>query len=676
MASGSFSTKYSGWTYKIEWSSTPSTVDNKSTITCVHKLVCASGYDLYIGSRSNSCTAGETKSFTSPSISTTGGKTITLGTTKHTVSHRDDGTQSVTITGTFNIKATLSGTYKASITASKKVDLDTIPRKATITSAPNFNDEENPTIGYSNLAGTAVSTLQACISLDGSKDDIAYRDISKTGTSYTFNLTDTERNILQKATTTSNTRAVKFYVKTVIGSTTFYSNVEKTLTIINNKPVFTDSQLSYADTDTSVTTVTQNPLMIVQNKSNLKVTYTAATAKKYATISQYSFTLNGVTKISKTAGGTVDFGKINSESDLTLSVTIADSRGNTISASKTIKCYKYYTPSVTNFKAYRVKDENGQIDANGTWLKCEYTTNIASVDGTNQRIMYITGVGDEPILVAGNTAFINLNGDRDNTYHVSMILTDLYSPNNPVYSNIDAVYGSSRIINVHPSGTGIAFGKKAEKSELFECLWDANFIDNVSILGDTSMTGDVSILGDVSIKNKSLIDIIHPVGSVFITSTNTNPSSTLGGTWSLINKSFTPYAGTGSDFFTAESNISEVSCAVIRNDSTIRIRLNCTLGYNVTDTSTLIGTFNWSNIGVDKIRYALYQYPAGCDGGGATVLCQIGAEQGELQTVEAVGYNKGNSTSGQSMYLDFTVPVQSEDMIDSFCNAFHWRRTK
>ena len=71
--------------------------------------------------------------------------------------------KSVTITGTFNIQATLSGSYVSSITASQSVTLDKIPRAAQITSAPNFTDEDNPTITYANNAGTIVSKIEACI---------------------------------------------------------------------------------------------------------------------------------------------------------------------------------------------------------------------------------------------------------------------------------------------------------------------------------------------------------------------------------------------------------------------------------------------------------------------------------------------------------------------------------
>ena len=190
-----------------------------------------------------------------------------------------------------------------------------------------------------------MTLLQACISLDGSKDDIAYRDISKTGTSYTFNLTDAERKLLRSATT-GNSRTVKFYVKTIIGGTTYHSSVAKTLSIVNANPTFTASQITYEDTDTKITAITGNNQHIVQNQSNLKVTIGSADAKKEATISKYEITVNGTTK-TRTTSGTVDFGKINTSSNTEIVITVTDSRGNTVTAKKTVTILEWSLPIFT-----------------------------------------------------------------------------------------------------------------------------------------------------------------------------------------------------------------------------------------------------------------------------------------------------------------------------------------
>ena len=141
--SGSISEYIKGREYRIEWSDAQNVAGNYSVITCTHYLINDGGYDLYIGERTNYCEVdGAEDSYTSPSISTGGGSTIELGTTTHTVYHNADGTKTAAISATFYIQAYLSGYYVDSITASGIIELDRIPRAATITNAPNFTDED------------------------------------------------------------------------------------------------------------------------------------------------------------------------------------------------------------------------------------------------------------------------------------------------------------------------------------------------------------------------------------------------------------------------------------------------------------------------------------------------------------------------------------------------------
>ena len=155
-----------------------------------------------------------------------------FATRTYDVAHNADGTYSAERTGSFTTDATDDWTLKSG-SASVSYTLPTIPRQGKILTAPDFTDEDNPTITYENPAGNAVTTLQACISLVGSKDDIKYRDISKTGTSYTFNLTSEERKLLRDATP-NGSRTVMFYVRTEIGSSTFYSTLDRTFTVVTH----------------------------------------------------------------------------------------------------------------------------------------------------------------------------------------------------------------------------------------------------------------------------------------------------------------------------------------------------------------------------------------------------------------------------------------------------------
>lgn len=71
----------------------------------------------------------------------------------------------------------------------------------------------------------------------------------------------------------------------------------------------------------------------------------------------------------------------------------------------------------------------------------------------------------------------------------------------------------SYIIDILAGGNGIAFGKEAERP-----IFDVNM--------------------DVEIKGKTLLDLIHPVDSIYISYSHTNPSSLFGGTWMRITNAF------------------------------------------------------------------------------------------------------------------------------------------
>jgi hypothetical protein len=407
---------------KIEWSSTSSVANNNSTVTA----------NLYYR-RTNYYTGiptGGTGTFTitidgqsgsvsaSFNIPNSGSWAFACSVTK-TVAHNADGAKSITISAAGGLNGTsLSATY-----CSGTAVLDTIPRQATLTSAQDFTDEQNPTITYSNPAGNAVTSLQACISLDGSADDIKYRDINKTGTSYKFTLTEAERNVLRNATTSSNTREVKFFVMTVIGGVTHYSITAKTLTIVNANPTFTNDQVSYADVNDGVVSITGNNQHIVQNQSSLTATFGAATGNKGASITGYTLTLNGVTKTA-TASGSVNFGTVNSSRDATLSVTAKDSRGNTTTVSKNVTVLAW-SPPVLNATVERLNNYEDE-----TYLTVN--ASISSVNGKNDMLIVYSykQVGNDYYdaidMDIGNNEQLVLVCDKNYAYSFEIAVADLF----------------------------------------------------------------------------------------------------------------------------------------------------------------------------------------------------------------------------------------------------------
>jgi hypothetical protein len=331
-----------------------------------------------------------------------------------TVTHNSDGKKSIAVslstaiyTGTVT---TNSGTWT----------LDNIPRYATITSAPNFTDIQNPTIQYNNQAGSSVTSLQACISLTGSSSDIAYRDIPKTGTSYTFNLTEAERNVLRQATSTSNTRTVYFYLKTVISGNTFYQNKAVTLTIVNANPTFS---VAYLDTNSTTTGITGNNQQIIQNKSTLQINLTNITALKYATLTNVSFNINGTvtTRSLSSSSFTLNVGTLDVSSNLTIPITVTDSRGNKKTTNLTIQVLPWSLPNAiitlqreNNFYS----ETNLNVDANYSSLNNNNTITI------QYQIKKVSDASYGSLVTIQDNVETQFTADNNFEWNVKVILTD------------------------------------------------------------------------------------------------------------------------------------------------------------------------------------------------------------------------------------------------------------
>lgn len=335
-----------------------------------------------------------------------------------TIAHNADGSKTIAVSAYINHARFDSSSQGFN------VKLTTIPRQATITSAPNFNDTDNPTIQYSNPAGTVVTSLQACISLTGSQADIAYRDISMTGTSYTFELTEAERNVLRSASPNSNTLNVIFYVKTVLSGNTYYSTLTRTMTIVNANP--TISGATYEDINSTTTAITGDDQKIIQGQSTVAFNFASITAQKYATLSQLVIEVNAYTVFDTISGSslsnyTFNYGEINSSSNLNANIRVIDSRGNETSVSIPITMLAWSLPTAI-ITCARVNNFYTETTLNVDAL-------YSSLDGNNTiTIQYqykeITSSTWSALASLQDNVPVTVNLDNTKQWNVKVIVTD------------------------------------------------------------------------------------------------------------------------------------------------------------------------------------------------------------------------------------------------------------
>lgn len=232
---------------------------------------------------------------------------VTLLSGTHTVAHNSDGSKTMEVFCELDMA---SASYTPGyVSKSGTMTLTEIPRGATITSAPNFTDEDKPVVKFSNPAGMKT---ELCIkNEDESRILVAYRVV--TGSSYTFSFTQAEQQVLQ-GYATKNTAVVVFVLRS---NGAFFSTSEKTLTIQNPAPTL-DPRVE--DVNPATLALTGESGNLVKYHSQVAVT-TGAQAVKGAALVRQSVICG-----SQTLAGD---GTLEGVEAGTIVISATDSRGNT-----------------------------------------------------------------------------------------------------------------------------------------------------------------------------------------------------------------------------------------------------------------------------------------------------------------------------------------------------------
>lgn len=574
-------------------------------------------------------------------------KWVTFASTTLTIEHNDDGTYSGTLKGSFTTNA--SDTYSLkSGSASVSMVLPTIPRITT------------PTLSSSEITmgDTIEITLTPALPTFKHKLKYSFGSVANLidGLSIGGEFTEVGTSTV---TFTPPTSLGAYIPKTVNGVATLYCTTfdedgnqigsEKGVPLTINVPSYTPT--------VSVDIVGENLCNGAYAEGKSYSTVTISASGNYGSVIQsYLTEVDGQT-YSQDSFYTSEF----SSGEKTFVVKVVDSRGLEVTnTSKSVTVYPYSNPSITSFTASRGADE---VTATATLVG-----EVASVGGHNTSTLTITLGGVAKTVQSGETVtFTDVNPDR--TLEVVASVTDVYT----TISRTISIPTANVTLDFNASGKGIAIGKVSEKDAL-EVNIPAEF--NKGITGTISRAIGDEFGNNISssyMLKESLFDTLYPVGAVYTTSTNTSPSSILGGTWELFDKEFLPRLVSSGNFTLNTTNTTSATLTVTIGGHDIDVKLITVNKTVINDDEKKRGTIVLSAIGVTELPMAKGQLVGTSDGANAWSLWTVTAD-GSVSTVDCDPKNT-SVAAGSTNVISWHYTVHDiETMLDSFCGKFYWRR--
>lgn len=567
--SGSFSGSIRSGNYKlrVDWSATQSVSGNTSKITATMYLVQASSWGLSIASRSdNKATiSGTGYTWTSPAISNSGGKTTKIGTvTSGNIAHNADGTKSVTITATFEINATISGTYYDTITASATVTLDTIPRATQpALSASSANMGATVTVSMPRASGSFAHDLSYKVG-SGSYVSIA----TGRGTSHSWTVPDVASSIPKATSVKLTLRCITKNGSTTVGTKYAYLTAKVPASVVPPAPTLTIQEATAG--------LAAQFGAYVQGKSALAVSI-AATGIKGSTITAYQTTVLGKTY----TGASFTTGLLTSAGTVTLSTKVKDSRGRWSAAkTMTVTVLAYSRPKIHKLRAYRINSASA-FDEEGERLRLDYHWEVATLGEKNTAqavVEYKRTSEDEwtalktytDLTKNGSINFVTPTFPTDYQYDIRLTVTDWFGS---FATYTDTLPTGEVILDILANGKGIAVGKVAEAEG-----FDLGF----KIVGSEAVTG-AGVL---------------PLGGILLQWGNVNITPTAAGTPTTEIVTFErPFTATPTVLATPVSSVPQTLAVAVQRATDLVGDPKVAVAVTLTREGTTTTGINWLAIG-------------------------------------------------------------------------------
>ena len=197
---------------------------------------------------------------------------------------------------------------------------------------------------------------------------------------------------------------------------------------------------------------------------------------------------------------------------------------------------------------------------------------------------------------------------------------------------------------------------------------------NASMINNNSLA--ITTLSDAN-NSFSLYQKIYPIGSKYITKTNENPSSYLGGTWTLVEKNMKYHSGDIIDdtkYFTKSSDVSSYQLYYVVKDNSYFIRLKIMPSAALNENEISLGTLNFEALGFTRISYTSGYLPLMTDTGNGIAMLQL-AYEGEIKVVDIISKSSATSLPANvNYYVVANGIINDAYMLDEYCDEFVWER--
>ena len=170
---------------------------------------------------------------------------------------------------------------------------------------------------------------------------------------------------------------------------------------------------------------------------------------------------------------------------------------------------------------------------------------------------------------------------------------------------------------------------------------------------------------------------MYPVGSVFVASNNTTDPNDIDGEWTLFDKDFR-YRWIDNAFTFNTSNTQNGESVLITYGKVIEIRLLWQNKIAISDDTRVIATTTVDKIGLTGNAHAFY--PVGHSDGLNAIATMNFVWSGSTGTVNTTDWvtraTSYPTTLGASCHAQWTMTTHPyENMLDSFCDKWYWKRT-